>query len=888
MIKKVHTTLTPMMVQYLDIKKKTTDSLLFFRMGDFYELFFEDAKIAAPVMDVVLTKRGQHDGIDIPMCGVPIHSSDMYLSRLTRAGFKVAVCEQVELPSEAKKRGPKSVVKREITRIVTAGTITDDSLLEAKKNNFLLSLVFRRSEVGASWVDISTGEISVEILPSISEIKALLARLEPAEILVSELAKEKNVFLNINNDFPTYFTYLPDSKFSLDLSVENIRNYYNVSTFDGFGTFSEIEVIACGVLLNYVTETQSGQIPPLTRPNKITSNNVMSIDYATRRNLEILVSLSGERKGSLIDSVDETLTAAGARTLASDLNAPLTSCKNITERHEVIEAFTRDQDFLNVIKEELATTPDHARSLSRVGVGRAGPRDLETIKIGLHQSYRVKNLLSSNAFFKKIKMIQLIVTDLSVDTELLGVLEKALSDKLPISLREGNFIKQNFDKNLDELRDIRDKSNIKIKDMETKERVKTGISTLKIKYNNIWGYFIEVTANAAETLKNKSFFARYIHRQTLSNASRYSTAELNDLAAKISHSKERAIALELEIFNLLSSKVLATSKDIYNSSKSLARIDVICSWASYAISNQAIKPKVSDNLDFEIISGRHPVIEQALSSDFVTNDCKIGKGENAKIWLITGPNMAGKSTFLRQNALIAIMAQAGGYVPAKHAKIGIVDKLFSRIGAADDISKGRSTFMVEMIETASILNQASKKSLVILDEIGRGTATLDGLAIAWSVAEYIHEVKLCRTLFATHYHELTELEKIFSRISLRTLKVKKWREELIFLHEVIEGSADSSYGIHVAKLAGLPEIVTQRASKLLARLESEDTSKKELTLFDSDFEKELEQINHPFTMQKNYKDVIESLQQCDPDNMTAKDALNFLYFLIEQTQKESK
>ena len=888
MTEKSYRNLTPMMIQYLDIKKKTNNCLLFYRLGDFYELFFDDAKIAAPVMDVVLTRRGRHDGLDIPMCGVPIHSSDMYLSRLTRAGFKVAVCEQVELPSEAKKRGPKSIVKREITRIVTAGTITDESLLEAKKNNFLLSLSWRRDEVGAAWVDISTGEIGIEKLASVSDIKALVSRLDPAEILASDLAKEESFFLNIVNDFSSYLTYLPNSKFSLEASIENLRSYYGVATLDGFGNFSDIEVIACGVLLNYISESQSGQIPPLTRPNKIESNNVMSIDVATRRNLEILASLSGERRGSLIDSVDKTLTSSGARTLASDLNAPLTSCEEIKKRHDIISLFISDQNLLDNIKKELSITPDHARSLSRVGVERAGPRDLEIIRKGLHQSQKIQFLLSSNISYQKIKMIKKLVAGLSINKELLNTLEIALSDQLPINVKEGDFIREKFDKSLDDLREIRDKGHIKIRDMEKIEREKTGISSLKIKYNNIWGYFIEVTANASETLKNKSSFERYIHRQTLSNAIRYSTADLIDLASKISHARERAIGLELEIFTDLSRKVMSCSDVIYNSSKNLARIDVFSSWASYALSNSAIQPEVLDSLDFDIKSGRHPVIEQSLSNDFVTNDCKIGKDKKANIWLLTGPNMAGKSTFLRQNALMVIMAQAGGYVPAQYAKIGIVDKLFTRIGAADDISRGRSTFMVEMIETASILNQASKNSLVILDEIGRGTATLDGLAIAWSVAEYLHETRHCRTLFATHYHELTELEKRFDRVSLRTLKVKRWKEELIFLHEVIEGTADSSYGIHVAKLAGLPEIVTQRAKKMLTRLENENVSKGGLSLYDPNFNKEMDQFNNLEKIPKNYSEIIDSIDQCDPDNMTARDALNFLYFLIEKINKEPK
>ncbi len=886
MTEKFYHNLTPMMAQYLDIKKKTTDCLLFFRMGDFYELFFDDAKIAAPVMDVVLTRRGKQDGLDIPMCGVPFHASDMYLSRLTRAGYKVAVCEQIESPSEAKKRGPKSVVKREITRIVTAGTITDESLLEAKKNNFLLSLGWRKGAVGAAWVDISTGEISVEKLNGVYDIKALVARLEPAEILAPDLAKEESFFLNIINDFSSYLTYLSSSKFSLEMSEETLRAYYGVATIDGFGNFSDLEVIACGVLLNYISETQSGHIPPLTRPNKLESSNVMAIDVATRRNLEILLSLSGERRGSLIDAVDKTLTSAGARALALDLNAPLTSCKEIRKRHEVISAFMKDQHLLDNIKKELYITPDHARSLSRVGVGRAGPRDLEIIRKGLRQSQEVQTLLSSSSC-QNIKIIQSLLAGLSIDKELFNTLEIALSDQLPINVKDGNFVREKYDKSLDELREIRDKGHIKIRDMETLERKKTGISSLKIKYNNIWGYFIEVTANAAENLKNRDCLEGYIHRQTLSNAIRYSTADLIDLAAKISNARERAIGLELEIFNDLSKRVLACSSIIYDTSKCLARIDVFSSWATYASSNFAIKPEIMDSYDFDIKSGRHPVIEQSLSNEFVTNDCKIGNEKQASIWLITGPNMAGKSTFLRQNALIVIMAQAGGYVPAQYAKIGIVDKLFSRIGAADDIARGRSTFMVEMIETASILNQASKNSLVILDEIGRGTATLDGLAIAWSVAEYLHESKSCRTLFATHYHELTELEKNFSRISLRTLKVKRWKEELIFLHEVIEGTADSSYGIHVAKLAGLPEIVTQRAKTMLARLENENASKGELSLFDPNFEKEIEQLNSIVKLPEKYNEIIESIEQCDPDNMTARDALNFLYILVEKIKKES-
>ncbi len=802
---------SPMMAQYLSIKAQHADCLLFYRMGDFYELFFDDAVDAARALDITLTKRGQHAGAEIPMCGVPVHAADGYLARLIRAGHKVAVAEQIEDPAAAKKRGGKSVVERGVVRVVTPGTLTEETLLDARSHNYLASLARAEGRLGLAWVDISTGDLAATALDA-AALGAELARLGPSELILPDglLAGELAETLAELRD---RLTPMPGARFDLQSGEKRLKAFYGVATLDAFGGFGRPEVAALGALVDYLELTQKGRLPALKPPTRIAQGAIMAIDPATRRSLELTETLSGDRQGSLFAAIDRTLTGAGARLLAERLSSPLTDPDAIDARLDAIAWFCAETGRREAARRLLATMPDFARALSRLSVGRGGPRDLAGIRDGLAAAGQLRLALEAEDLPQAIAAA---IAGLGRHETLVDHLARALADDLPLLARDGSFIAAGYRPELDEFRVWRDESRRAVAALQARYADETGVPGLKIRHNNVLGYYIEITPRHADRMGQG-----FIHRQTMANAMRYTTVELGELEAKISQAGDRALALELDLFAELVAEVLAQAAAIGEAAAAAAAIDVAAGLADLALEQNWCRPRVDGGVGFLIRGGRHPVVEQMLRRSggpaFVANDCDLTGAQ--RLWLLTGPNMAGKSTFLRQNALIAILAQAGSFVPAEEARIGVVDRLFSRVGAADDLARGRSTFMVEMVETAAILNLATARSLVILDEIGRGTATFDGLSIAWATVEHLHEANRCRALFATHYHELTALAGRLSDLANRTMRIKEWKGEVIFLHEVAAGAADRSYGIQVAKLAGLPPPVVRRAEAVLRELE---------------------------------------------------------------------
>ena len=891
--------LSPMLEQYIEIKTANPGSLLFYRMGDFYELFFEDAEVASRALGIVLTKRGKHQGQDIPMCGVPIHRSDEYLHRLIALGHRVAVCEQLEDPAEAKKRGSKSVVKRDVVRLVTPGTLTEDTLLDARRNNYLLAIARARlssvgteARFGLAWIDISTGEFRITECDRVM-LAAEIARLEPGEILISDALYSDTELMPLWRELPAV-TPLSRDVFDSATAERRLTSFFAVATSDGFGALTRLEITAAAAAVTYIERTQIGQRPPLSPPLREAAAATMAIDQATRGTLELMRTLSGERRGSLLDCIDRTVTAAGSRLLAQRLSAPLTDAAAIARRLDAVSCFVDDVAARAETRSRLAAAPDLARALTRIALQRGGPRDLAAIRDGIGAAHELARALASIKDAPE-EIAEALGLCRKVNAALAGDLSRALGDDLPLIKRDGGFIREGYNGALDENRALRDESRRVIAALQARYCDDTGVKALKIKHNNVLGYFVEVTAQNAERMMQPPLNATFIHRQTLAGQVRFTSTELGELEAKIASAADRALGLELEIFERLCAAVIAESHAIKQCAEALARLDVASSLAALAVESNFLRPMVDDSLAFIIEGGRHPVVEHALSRDgtpFVANDSDLSPppaAEAGRIWLITGPNMAGKSTFLRQNALIAIMAQMGSFVPAKHCHIGIVDRLFSRVGAADDLARGRSTFMVEMVETAAILNQAGERALVILDEIGRGTATFDGLSIAWATIEHLHDINKCRSLFATHYHELTALSARLPRLHNVTVKVKEWKGEVVFLHEVIAGAADRSYGIQVAKLAGLPGSVIERAKVVLAKLEQEDRAApkgfEDLPLFAANYQP-------PAAAPEPAHDlVVAAIAALNPDEMSPRDAMEALYQLkakLREAEKEKK
>ena len=794
------------MAQYIALKQQAGESLLFYRMGDFFELFFDDAKIAAGVLDIALTSRGEHDGAPIPMCGVPVHAAEAYLARLIRAGCQVAIAEQTESPAEAKKRGgSKTLVARDIVRFVTAGTLTEDALLEPRRANVLAALCDVRGTIGIAACDISTGRMELEECTA-DGLGAALARLSPSELVVPE---------DFAQDTPGA---VPRAARLFDSArgEARLRELHGVATLDGFGTFSRAMLSAAGGLIDYLHHAGRGKLPFLLPPVVRESGAHMAMDEATRASLEVLASSTGGRKGSLIEALDRCVTSAGARLLAEDLSAPLTGMGAIRERLELVSWLHDDPLLRGDLRARLRAAPDLGRALGRVVAGRGSPRDLGQLRDGLDEARRVQGLIAART--DRPGLAEAMLPALAGHGALIDLFARALVPAPPTERAQGGFIAEGYDAALDELRRMAGNSRRAIAALEAKYRDETGVAALKIRHNGVLGYFIEVPARHADRMMVAD--SGFTHRQTMAGAVRFNALALHEEASRIAEAGGHALAAEEAHFEDLVASAVKAREAIAATAAALARLDVAAGQAERAAEGGWSLPRVVDEPCLAITGGRHPVVEAALAAKgerFVANDC--GLVPDNRLWLIGGPNMGGKSTFLRQNALIVLLAQAGGFVPAQSATIGLVDRLFSRVGASDNLARGRSTFMVEMVETAAILAQATPRSFVILDEVGRGTSTYDGLALAWAVAEAVHGANRCRCLFATHYHELARLAETCEALSLHHVRAREWKGDLVLLHELTEGPADKSYGLAVARLAGVPAPVVKRARAVLDKLE---------------------------------------------------------------------
>jgi DNA mismatch repair protein MutS len=890
---------TPMIAQYLEIKAANADCLLFYRMGDFYELFFEDAGIASRALGIALTKRGRHLGEDIPMCGVPVHAADDYLQRLIRQGHRVAVCEQIEDPAEARRRGPKAVVRRDVVRLVTPGTLTEESLLDARSHNFLTALFCAAAKEGLdptyalASLDISTGEVLTSSV-TVSDLAGELARLHPGEVLVGDdLAGDADI-RRLVADAGASLTPVPRAHFDSTRGERTLKSRLGVAALDAFGDFTRAELASLGGLLIYVELTQIGKAPLLRPPRKEGPGSLLVIDAATRSNLELVRSNHGSRADSLLAGIDRTVTGAGARELASRLSSPLTDAGAINARLDAVAYLAHEPRLRQTLREELKAAPDLARALARLALGRGGPRDLGAVRDAVASARELAKHLTHAGALSLPQELDAIARRLRrAPSAIETALAAALASELPVNKRDGGFIRDRFRADLDEHRALRDGSRHVIAGLQATYAEATGIKSLKVRHNNVLGYFVEATTTNAGGLTKPPHAETFIHRQTLANVMRFSTPELAALEARITTAAERALALEFDIFAELCEQVLSEQAPLSAASAGLAELDQYAGLAELAVEQNYVRPRIDTSLVFAVEEGRHPMVEQTLrrtdGASFIGNDCRLGENEGAagtSILVVTGPNMAGKSTFLRQNALILVLAQMGSFVPARSAYIGVVDRLFSRVGAADDLARGRSTFMVEMVETASILNQATQRSFVVLDEIGRGTATFDGLSIAWATLEYLHEINRARVLFATHYHELTALADRLQRAANATVEVKEWRDQIVFLYRVVQGAADRSYGIHVAKLAGLPAPVLARASEVLSELEKADGRPKpadlagDLPLFSA--AKRTPEKPAPTSM------LEEALRALRPDAMTPREALEALYRLKDLLRSGSE
>ena len=911
---------TPMMAQYLEIKAKHPDFLLFYRMGDFFELFFGDAVKAAGALGIQLTKRGKHAGEDIPMCGVPVARADEYLQKLIRKGFRVAVAEQLEDPELAKKRGPKAVVRRDVVRLVTPGTLTEDALLVSGANNFLTAIA--KAGKGASpryhlaSLDISTGEFLLGETAG-PDLEGELMRLRPAEILVPEDELSDQAIKRAGEAAGASLSPLPRVCFTKAKGERALKEAFEVAALDGLGFFTEGDLAAAGALLDYVNLTQMGERPALRAPKREAPGALLLIDAATRASLE-LMRPKNEGAPTVFSAIDRTVTAAGARELMSRLVSPSADVELINRRLDAVQAFIDDWATRERIRKVLKSAPDMSRALSRLKLKRGGPRDLGGLRDGLLAAESISEMLATAAALpEELKDIAQALASLSgpsrsedpltpaLSREGTGVrgpstpsqqdasaaslhnatlaerLRAALGDNLPYFTRDGGFIAAGYDAGLDGLRQLATDTKVVLAKLQAAYAAQTGVKTLKIQYNQVFGYFVEVSPSTATVLQAQPHAAVFRHKQTLANAVRFTTDELSALESRILNATGEALARELLLFDKLTAAVLAAEDAISGAAAALAALDCTAALAELAAAQNYVRPRVDESCCFLVEGGRHPAVEQALAREggaFIGNACKLdGAGERAPGFLVvTGPNMAGKSTYLRQNALIAVLAQAGSFVPATSAHIGVADRLFARIGAADDLARGRSTFMVEMTETAAILNQASRRSLVILDEIGRGTATFDGLSIAWAVLEHLHDAVCCRGLVATHYHELTRLAEDLPRAGNVRMAVTEWKDTIVFLHAVEAGAAHRSYGVQAARLAGVPKPVLARARQVLAQLENGQgphgplTLPTDMPLFSAAPQSGEEAAPHP---------VLEKLAALDADSLSPREALDALYAL---------
>ncbi len=859
-----------MMAQYLALKAEAQDCLLFYRMGDFFELFFDDAKAAAATLDIALTSRGEHGGKPIPMCGVPVHSAEGYLARLIKGGHRVAIAEQTETPAEAKARGGKALVARAIVRYVTAGTLTEETLLDARADNMLVALAQvggeAKGEVGIAAADISTGRFETTVCAR-ADLAAELARLRPSETVVAQDAA-----LDLPDARP-----FDRAAFSSARAEETLKRLFGVATLDGFGQFGRAELAAMGGLLAYLDHAGKGRLPFLAPPVQRPGGSHMAIDAATRESLEIVATAGGARAGSLLGAVDRTVTGAGARLLAQDLSAPLMDAGGIEARLGLVALFHDDATLRDQLRAALRALPDIGRALGRVVVGRGSPRDLGQLRDGLNEARVLRERLDRMA--DRSTLLAALLPALDGHGALVDALTRALVPSPPTETANGGYIADGYDAALDELRRLAGDGRRAIAALEARYREQTGIVSLKIRHNGVLGYHVEVPARAADPLMREN--SGFTHRQTLAGVVRFNSVDLHEQAGRVAQAGAHALVAEAAHLEELIAAVLARKDAIARAADALARLDVGAGLAERAAEGGWARPRFvpaeGAGACLDIVGGRHPVVEDALrrrGQPFVANDCRLGPDD--RLWLVTGPNMGGKSTFLRQNALIVLLAQAGGYVPAQSATLSLVDRLFSRVGASDNLARGRSTFMVEMVETAAILAQATTSSFVILDEVGRGTSTYDGLALAWAVVEAVHEVNRCRCLFATHYHELTRLSESLDALSLHHVRAREWKGDLVLLHEVAEGPADRSYGLAVARLAGLPPAVLKRAKDVLTRLEAGRAKTggiaaglDDLPLFAAAAQQEEERVDA----------LRDALAAIDADALSPREALDHIYRL---------
>lgn len=860
---------TPMMAQYLTLKAEAGDCLLFYRMGDFFELFFDDARTAAQVLDIALTSRGEHQGQPIPMCGVPVHSAEGYLARLIKAGCRVAIAEQVETPEEAKKRGgSKALVARDIVRFVTAGTLTEEALLEPRRANVLAAVCELRGTIGLAACDISTGRMELEEC-SADRLGAALARLGASEVVVPEGW----------DGAPPEAIVRPARDFASDGGEARLRAVHGVATLDGFGSFSRAMLAAAGGLVGYLDHVGRGKLPLLLPPVARDGQAHLTMDEATRASLEILVSSQGTRRGSLIEAVDRCVTGAGARLLAEDLSAPLTDAAMIEARLALVGWLHGNPLLRGDLRAVLRALPDVGRALGRVVAGRGSPRDLGQLRDGLSEARRIHDHLRGQQ--DQPALLESLLPHLTGHGALTDLFARALVPAPPTERAQGGFIAEGYDHALDELRRISGDARRAIAALEAKYRDQTGIAALKIRHNGVLGYFVEVPARHADALMAPD--SGFTHRQTMAGAVRFNALALHEEASRIAEAGGHALAAEEAHFEELVGVAVAARHAIAATAEALARLDVACSQAERAAEGGWCRPHVVEDSRLEIEGGRHPVVEAALAAKgerFVANDCRLSAQD--RLWLVGGPNMGGKSTFLRQNALIVLLAQAGGFVPAARATVGLTDRLFSRVGASDNLARGRSTFMVEMVETAAILAQASERSFVILDEVGRGTSTYDGLALAWAVVEAVHGVNKCRCLFATHYHELSRLAESCDALSLHHVRAREWQGDLVLLHELAEGPADRSYGLAVAKLAGVPAPVVARASAVLQRLEKGRAETGGLAAGLGDLPLFAAAIEHKEEVVDTLRERLDAL---DVDALSPREALDLLYELKREAGK---
>ena len=871
---------TPVMAQFLAAKAQAPDAILFFRMGDFYELFFRDAEIAAAALGITLTRRGKHQGEDIPMAGVPVHALDGYLARLIRQGFKAAICEQLEAPAEARKRGSKAVVRRDIVRVVTPGTLTEDSLLDARGANRLAAVAIRKGRAAVAVVELSAGSVDV-VACALEDLAANLASFRPSEVLVPDrLFSDEAARAGLDGSGGVVQA-LPQALAEPVGARVRVERLYGVASLDGYGAFEEAEVSALGLIAAYLETTQAGKIPALSPPRRSGDSGFLAIDPATRLSLEIDRTQRGERDGSLLACIDRTVTAGGARALAERIARPLRDTASINHGLDAVEWMLERRDLRRDLRDGLRGAPDVARAVSRLALGRGGPRDLAAIRTGLSVAESIAGLFppERDPLTGPPARLAACLERLTLSPEtgrLLVDLAEGLVAEPPHLARDGGFVAPGYRPELEEARQLRDDSRRVVADLEARAVATSGVP-FKIRHNAVLGYFLETSAKAAEPLLRPSEDSPFIHRQTLANQVRFTTVELSELDAKISQAGHRALAIEGEIFEVWRRTVQSLAQPLQAVAEALAELDAHAALAEWAEEVGAVRPVVDDTACFEVAAGRHPVVEAAVKSagdPYTPNDCRLdGSGAGcARLSIVTGPNMAGKSTFLRQNALLVVLAQAGAFVPARSMRLGVVDRLFSRVGAGDDLARGRSTFMMEMVETAAILTQATDRSFVVLDEIGRGTATYDGLAIAWAVAEALHDRNRARTLFATHYHELAGLETRLAHVCNLSMKAKEWNGDLVFLHEAAPGAADRSYGVQVAKLAGVPAAVVSRAREVLDRLEGEKSAA--ISLDDLPLFAMAEPPSPPPS--SALKDALAAIE---PDELSPREALEALYRL---------